>query len=128
MAMEAKVEGVLQFRQSLLADAEAIKSEIDRLKARADGLTRKAEWMRWYVQHAMEQTGIGKISTLTFSATIAKSPPRVELADGAEIPADYRREKTTVDLDKTKALNDFKAGVTLPSGLSVVQGQYLKVS
>lgn len=127
MDFNAKVEGVLQYRQSLLADATALKAEADRLKGRADAFARRAEWLKGYVHNAMTQIGVGKVSTLTFTATVAKSPFKVEQT-GDEIPAQYKREEVIVSLNKAKVLEDFKAGKTLPEGLSVVQGTNLRVS
>jgi hypothetical protein len=124
---DAKIEGVLKHRQGLLADAVALKVEIERLKARADAATRRAEWLKQYVYNAMQQVGVTKLKTLTFSATITKSPLRVELAEGAEIPTAYRREKITVELDRAAALDDFKHGQTLPAGLSVVSATHLRI-
>lgn len=128
LALEVKIENVLQFRQGILADAEAFKAERERLKAREDALTRRAEWMKNYVYNALQQLGIGKVSTTTFTATVAKSPPRVELDDGIPIPDQYARTKTTVDLDKTAVLADHKSGKALPPGITVKQGTYLKIS
>lgn len=128
LAFEVKAESLLQFRQSLIADADAIKSEVERLQARADGLQRKGEWLKTYLHRSMEQVGIAKLTTLTFSASVCKSPAKVKLEDGKEIPADYQRVNTTTELDKAKALADFKAGKALPESLTVKTGTYLKVS
>ncbi len=128
IAFDAKIEAVLKHRQGLLAEAVSLKVEIERLKARAEAATRRAEWLKQYVYNAMQQVGVLKLKTLTFSASIAKSPLRVELADGAEIPAAYRREKITVELDRAAALDDFKHGQELPAGLSVVSATHLRIS
>lgn len=128
MALEMKVEGVLQARQGILAEVEAIKAEADRLKARADSMTRRAEWLKKYVLSAMERSGVGRVSTLTFSASVCTSPPKVELAEGEEIPFEYAKEETKVLFDKAKALADYKAGKPLPFGVNVTQGSHLKIS
>ena len=126
LALEAKVEGILQFRQGLLAEAEAIEGEAKRLKARADAMTRRADWLKGYLLSAMQQTGVGKISTLTFTATVAKSPPKAECE--GDIPERYQRVKTIVELDRSGILADFKAGTELPDGVKVTSGFYLKVT
>lgn len=126
LALELKVEAVLQYRQGILGDADAFEAEAKRLKARADAMTRKAEWLKGYVHSALVQVGIGKMSTGTFTATVAKSPLKVELE--GEIPAEYKREKVSVEFDRTKALEDYKAGKPLPTGVTVKQSTHLRIS
>lgn len=129
LAFEQKGESILQYRQSLIADADAIKSEVERLQARADGLQRKATWMKDYLHRSMEQVGIAKLTTLTFSATIAKSSPKCELADGAEIPEAYTRlVPESKEFDKKKAIDDWKAKKDLPASVTVTQGTNLRIS
>lgn len=128
LALETKVENILQARQGILADAEAIKKESERLKARADSLTRKSEWLKGYVLSALQQTGVKKVSTVTFTATVANSPMSVKFDEGRDIPDEYRREEIKVTLDKKAVLEAFKSGKTLPEGVAVVQGVHLKIS
>jgi hypothetical protein len=122
LALEAKVENILQYRQGVLSDAEAIKAESDRLRARADALMRRAEWLKGYIHQALVNVGVAKLST------VAKSPPKVELAEGAEIPERYRCEVVSVSLDKAAVMSDHKVGVPLPEGVSVTQSTYLRIS
>lgn len=128
LAIESKVENVLQYRQGTVADAEAIDKEADRLKARAGVMKRRAEWLKGYVLRCLMEAGIGKVSTVTFTATVAKSPPKVEIADDAAIPFEYKKEKIEVSIDKTQILMDFKAGKALPPGVTVTHGNNLRIS
>jgi len=127
MAFEQKVEGTLQYRQGLLGDAMAIEDEIQRLKAKKDGVLRKADGLRAYVMRAMQQLKCQRVTTRTFNASVCPSPLKVEDFVG-DIPEQYRRVKTSVELDKAKVLEDFKAGVELPVGLSVIQNVHLKIT
>lgn len=128
MKLDAKVEAVLQFRQSLVADAAAIKSERERLKAREDAMNRRAEWLKTYVLETMQRTGVTKIATVTFTASVAKSPLSVRVEDGAELPAQFMRRKVTVEVDKKAILDQFEHGGTLPAGVTVTQGSHLRIS
>ena len=128
VALDTKIENLLGYRQGLLADAEAMEAEAARLKKRADTATRRADWLKTYLHDCLQRMAIGKISTTTFTATIAKSPLKVVIEEGLEIPFEYAREKRTVEFDKKLALDDFKAGKTLPPGITVVQGTHLKIS
>lgn len=128
IAFPAKIEAILKFRQELLADVEALSVERERLKAREDALSRKAEWLKSYVMRGMQAIGQRKVQTLTFTASIAKSPPKVEMEAGTAIPAEYCREKVSYELDKQAILADFKAGKPLPINISVTQNEHLKIS
>jgi hypothetical protein len=128
LAFESKVEAVLKYRQGLLADAEALATERSRLKDREEALLRRAEWLKGYVQRSMQEAGMVKVSTLTFGATLAKSPPKVDLVDGAAIPEGFVRTKTTTELDKALVLERYKRGEQLPPGVVVTQGQTLRIS
>lgn len=128
IAFPAKIEAILKFRQELLADVEALSVERERLKAREDAIARKAEWLKSYVMRGMQTIGQRKVQTLTFTASLAKSPPKVEMEAGTAIPAEYTREKITYELDKQAILADFKAGKSLPINISVTQNEHLKIS
>ena len=128
VAFEAKVDGCLKFRAGLLADAESIDQEIRRLKARHAALTRRAEWLKGYVQQSMEQTGVGVISTALFRAAVVKSPLKVEVADDAVLPPPFLRTKTEVTPDKQFILALWKDKGELPPGVKVTQGFHLKIS
>lgn len=127
-AFESKVEAVLQYRQGLVADADALKAEQQRLKARADAMTKRADWLKRYVLDSMQKLNIGRVSTPTFNASVAKSPLSVQIEDGAEIPETYQRIKTTIEPDKAALLAAFKDGQPLPPGVSVKQNYNLRIS
>lgn len=128
MAFEDKVEAVLQYRQGLLAHAIALKAERERLKAKEDAVSRKADRLKNYLLESMNMIGVARVSTRTFNATVAQSPPKVEIDPNMQIPDEYRREKVTVDLDKATVLEDFKNGIPLPDGITVVRDYHLKIS
>lgn len=125
-ALERKVQGCLEYRQSLLATAEAFEREAARLTSRSKAAEAKAERLRDYVKTCLERVGVTRIDAGTLRATIAKAPPSVQ-CDGA-IPPEYVRRTVTESLDKTRVLADAKEGKELPSGVSVVQKTYLRVS
>ena len=127
MALEQKIEGVLQYRQGLVADAAAFQSEAARLQAKADAITRKAEWLKTYVLQTMTAVGVDKVSTRTFTASVRKSPARVEIAEGAEIPEPYRVEKVTIIFDRAAVLAAHRDGKPLPEAVRITHGTYLQI-
>lgn len=127
--LEKKVQGCLEYRQGLMREQEAIGCEVARLQSRASELEAKADRLQNYVQFQLERIGIGKVTTPTVTATICKAPPSVRIeGDVWKDTLRYCRTRTTVDPDKKAILEDFKAGVPLPAGVSVLQSTYLKVS
>lgn len=128
MEFEVKAESMLKYRQALIAQAGAVGDEIDRLAERKRALESKADWLKSCLLRSMQQSGIGKISGPLFTVTVCKSPLKVVLADGEAVPDDYMHTEVKVSLDKRKVLEDFKAGITLPIGLSVTAGEHLKIS
>ena len=122
------IEAVLGYRQGLVGDGEAIVAEIRRLQAKRDAIVRRAEWLKRYVKESMEKLGCGKVTGRTFSASIAKSPPKVEIAEDAVIPDCYCRIKTIREPDKEAMLTASKLGCALPPGIQVVQGTNLRIS
>lgn len=128
IAFDRKVEAVLQYRQGLISDREALKGELARLKERADRLDRQAEWLKTYILETMKRLNVGRVSTLTFNATVAKSPPAVKVATDAVIPEEFKRTKVSVEVDKTAVLEAWKNKQPLPDGFTVAQGEYLKIS
>lgn len=132
-AFEKKAEGTLLYRQQLLVDADAAEAkgkriieEGKRLLAIAERDRAKAEKWRNYVLKEMSRLGVKKVSTQYVSAVSMLGPPKV--IHNGPIPERYQRVKTTYELDKSKVLEDFKAGVELPPELTVEQATYLKVT
>ena len=128
MDFEKKVEGILQYRAECMATAKALADELYRLKRKQESMEKRSEWLRNYVKAEMEKLGIGKVSTLTFSATVAKSPAAVIVEDAEKLPEFYQRVKTVVEADKACLLEAWKLGNELPPGVSIKQGTNLRIS
>lgn len=107
MELHDKVDGVLAYRQGIVRQADGFLHEAARMKAKADALTRKAEWLKDYVLSCMVGCGVDR-SMGNFTASVAKSPPKVEF-EGEDIPVKYRAvipESHT--LDKKKVISDIR--------------------
>lgn len=122
---EAKAEGYAKVIQELLADAQAVKSEIDRLSERKSRFEKSAERIKSRLQEAMEATGRKKIKTLLFSIYLQKNAPRLVLDQEAKIPAEYlipQPPKTNHAAIKEKLM----AGEKLPFA-ALEQGTSLRI-
>lgn len=128
LALEEKVESVLQYRQGLLLESEALKQEAERLKERSDRLLRKSEWLKSYVHHTLSSLGVGKVSTRTFTATVAKSPPKLEISADCKVPFEFIKEKVETSIDKAALMAAIKGGLEPPAGVQVVESTHLRIS
>lgn len=95
---EDKVDAILRLMADLVARYVGIDSEIKRLMALRDGYHRRAEWLKSYVHECMDRTGIKKLDTKLFKVWIQKNGrPSVSLAEGKEIPEEFKRVSYSFD-------------------------------
>lgn len=124
--LQSKLESCCKFLRDRETRAVAIQAELDRLIMARDAEKRKVEWMKKYMLACMESLGHTKVETPLFRLTVCKNgQPSVTLL-GEAIPADYQRTK--VELDKAKVIEDAKAGKALPEGIEVKQGTHLRIT
>jgi len=86
--LEVKAKNVIGYAKSLEAESDAIKAATEPMLDRAAGLRHKAEWMRHYVQKAMERTGITEIKSPYFVIKLKDNPGIVVIDCEAGLP-DY---------------------------------------
>lgn len=123
---EAKVDNICTLRQNLLADAQMVQAEVDRLKARAESSRRKAASLLAYLHTQFTRAGRDKLKTPRFSTWVQANPVTVrwtrELTD---LPEGFAR--ITIEPNKEKAREVLRTGGTLPDGFEVVQGTHLRI-
>jgi hypothetical protein len=124
--LESKLRAVIAYSLELDIEATGAAAASKRMKERADSLSRKHDWLQRYALDAMQATGIGTVETDEFCAKIAKTPGRVVIADGAELPIEYLRVKTISEPDKTALKDAIAAGAEIPC-VSLVSGYRLSI-
>jgi len=124
--LEAKLRAVIAFALELDIQADGAANAAKRMKERADALNRRCEWLKQYALDAMTVCGIKEIDADEFCAKIAKTPGRVVIAEGAELPIEYLRVKTVSEPDKTALKDALSAGAEIP-GVSLVSGFRLAI-
>lgn len=122
----AKLRAVIAYSLELDIEAEGAAAASRRMKERADSLAKRRDWLQRYALDAMQACVIGVVATDEFSAKVAKTPARVVIAEGAELPATYLRTKTTVEPDKTALKEALQAGEIVP-GVSLVSGYRIAI-
>lgn len=103
--------------KSFESDISIIDSEIDRLKALKTTRTNGIDRMKSAVLEAMEVYGIDKIESPTLKLSVRNNPESVELVNEYQIPDCYKKEKTTVSIDKNLIKEDLKSGLEVSGAI-----------
>lgn len=124
--VEHKLRAVIAYSLELDVLAAGAKDAAARMADRAKSLNGRVQYLRDYALKAMQDTGIGEVSTDEFAAKVAKKPASVNVIDAALIPAAYLRtpEPPAPAPDKTAIAAAIKTGAVVP-GCELVQGYRL---
>lgn len=127
-AFDAKVERIVLYIRNLETTSDAATQEAKRLAGLASTRAAAAARLRDYVKREMERTDHKKVETGLIVARIQKNGrPSVHFTgDAATLPVGYQR--TVVELNRETAIENWRAGVPLPPGLTVEQGSHLRLS
>lgn len=79
--LEDKADNIASLIKSLIAEAEAIKAEEDKLKARRTAKLNRAERLTNYLSDTLQRNGRTKIETARNVITFRKTPPKVVFDD-----------------------------------------------
>lgn len=121
-----KGAGIIAVVRNLEADTEAIKVEIKRLQDLRKSKENKIENLKKYTKECLEEAEIKKVSTALGNISIRKLPGSVEVLEEDSIPAEYKKEVTTITIDKKSILADLKEGVVVP-GVTLKTGTSLTI-
>lgn len=121
LAREDKVEGIALWIKNLLSDADAIKSEEEKLAQRRKANENKVKNLKEYLSKFLNGQ---KFKTPKVSISYRKSES-VEVTDLSKLDDDYLKfAEPTVD--KTKVKKALKAGTVL-QGVSLVENQNIQI-
>lgn len=112
--------------KSFESDISIIDSEIERLKALKTIRNNAIDRMKSSVLEAMEVYGIDKIESPTLKLSVRLNPESVELVNEYQIPDCYKKEKTTVSIDKAMIKEDLKSGLEV-AGAVLKRGHRLEI-
>ena len=119
--LEYKVDAILRLRADFVAHAVGIEDEMKRLMALRDGYHRRAELLKSYVHECMDRTGIKKLDTKLFKVWIQRNGrPSVSLAEGEEIPEEFKR--VSYSFDSQAAYERWKRLKQLEEALEQTEG------
>ena len=117
-----KAENYARIIRNKIAEAEAYDSEIKRLTQRKKVADAVADRLKANLAYAMEIAGIGKIQTSIGAWSKRINPPKVEIIDEAQIPAEYLIQQPP-KIDKKGILQAYKVLGEIIPGTEVVQSE-----
>lgn len=109
MERSSKIESVALWVKNLESDAVAYKAEKEAFAAREKQASEKAKRLKEWLAHVCDGE---KFSTTKCSVSFRASES-VVIAEGANIPSEYLRVKTTTEPDKTAIKEALKAGAEI---------------
>lgn len=121
-----KLRACIAYSLELDILATGAEQAAKRMVERAKTLSARTDSLRAYVLQHMQDTGTAEVATDEWACKIAKKPASVQISDGAELPAEFLRVKTTTEPDKT-ALKAALAGGREVAGVSLVTGYRLSI-
>ncbi len=128
--LDLKYTDVLKAHIGYLKESEAFGAEAKRLGDLAKSAAKKADWLKEYLKSNMMRMGRDHVHTPIGKLAIAKnSIPTVTLKDGVaitELPREFQRVK--VELDKTVAIANHKAGLDNPPAIVITHGYHLRIT
>jgi predicted TIM-barrel fold metal-dependent hydrolase len=126
--IRAKAYGVAAVVQTLGAMAEVQRNEAKRLTEKARRNEAHADRLRQYAKECMQQLGIERLDTGTFTLAVRVNPPSVNVLDAALVPSEFQRTKIEVSVDKRAILDAFKTDGEIVPGTEIVRTDRLSIS
>lgn len=113
----SNIIGYIKNAESLI---NAIKDEETRLEEMRKTGERKLEKFKTYVLDNMNRLGIIEIPTELGSLKVARNPISIEILNEDEVPNEFKKEKTTISIDKTAIKKHFSETGEIVAGTRVV--------
>lgn len=101
--LKTKVEGCLQVARSFELEAEAVKTEEERLSKRRKALENKRQRLRDYVRDNLIRMGQKKLRTGHFSVSIQDARLSLVIDDVKKLPKDFVKMEPVVDQSRLKS-------------------------
>lgn len=114
---------VLAFLDS---QVDLLDREIARLQGRKKHVAATASALRDHAIHLMQVTGVTELEGAVSTLKIKRNPPKLVLVDRDAIPAEYYREKVSLEPDNALIKDRLQAGIPIP-GADLAYGFRLEV-
>tara|TARA_R110000850_G_scaffold269444_1_gene401625 strand:- start:317 stop:799 length:483 start_codon:yes stop_codon:yes gene_type:complete len=111
---EEKGIAIMALSANWQADINAVSSEIERLTNIKKSMTAKTDKLKDYLRFNMEHSGVSKISSELFTASLRKPSDIVSIVDMDMLPDEFVSIKTSIQADKVAIKKALKEGVDVP--------------
>lgn len=118
--LTAKSTNIIGFIRNVETGLEAIDSEIKRLTDMKANAKNKLDRFKEYVKTNMTDLALEKIETPIGALRVQKNPKSVEVLDEEEVPAEYKKEKITVTVDKVAIKKNFEETGEIVPGTRII--------
>jgi hypothetical protein len=122
---DLKAESIIRFIRNLEAQADAVKSEEERLAARRKAVENKAAWLKDYIADTMRSMNLREVKAGIFEAKFRKNPASPNITNKALIPAQYFTPQEP-RINNAAIKDALKAGEAI-EGAELVQGESLSI-
>ena len=124
---EEKADSTAKMIKTLIADADSVKAEKDRLAKRETALRNSANNLKKYLETMMLEVKKKKFKTTLFSFNIQKNPKTVEVEAEELLPKKYLIKQPD-KVNRKQLLDDLKAGVLEENeNMRLVQTESLRI-
>lgn len=124
---EEKADSTAKMIKTLIADADSVKAEKDRLAKRETALRNSADNLKKYLETMMLEVKKKKFKTTLFSFNIQKNPKTVKVEDEELLPKKYLIKQPD-KVNRKQLIDDLKAGVLEENeNMRLVQTESLRI-
>ena len=118
--LQKKSTNIIGYFKNIELTTQALKTEEERYKSNRQALEKKLARFTEYLKECMERAGITKIETPIGTLQIVKNPASVEVVNQDQVPDEYLRVKTSIEVDKAKIKKTLKETGEVPDGVRIV--------
>lgn len=128
-SLEEKTENIIKIIRNQESDISAVDNEIKRLQDLKKSKQNNIESLKSYLLNNLVGIGKDKVETALFRVTVKNNPPKVNIVDEHEVPAEYMKITYTVDKSglKQDLMNEEKAAELNKLGITLVQDKCLMI-
>ena len=124
---EEKADSTAKMIKTLIADADSVKAEKDRLAKRETALRNSADNLKKYLETMMLEVKKKKFKTTLFSFNIQKNPKTVNVEVEELLPKKYLIKQPD-KVNRKQLIDDLKAGVLEENeNMRLVQTESLRI-
>lgn len=124
-AFEVKAENIAKLIKNFECDIKSFKEEENRIADRRKTLENRIKNLKEYLDNAMKMSGKTKFKHGTFSFSISKNPPSLDVIDESKISPIWFIQREPI-LDKRAIIENLKLGVAI-DGVRLVQNKSLRI-